>query len=42
MSQEKLRTYIRKTIKELLDEDELNETSFSSAAGAYNTTFALK
>ena len=41
MSQEKLRTYIRKTIKELLDEDGLNETSFSGAAGAYNTPFAF-
>ena len=41
MSQEKLRTYIRKTIKELLDEDGLNETSFSGGAGAYNTPFAF-
>ena len=41
MSQETLRTYIRKTIKELLDEDGLNETSFSGGAGAYNTPFAF-
>ena len=41
MSQEKLRTFIRKTIKELLDEYKLDETSFSGGAGAYNTPFAF-
>jgi|TARA_B100000959_G_scaffold221803_1_gene234634 hypothetical protein len=41
MSRENLRTYIRNIIRELLDEKNLEETSFSSGAGAYNTPFAF-
>jgi hypothetical protein len=42
MSQENLKNFIRKTIIELLDEKNLEETSFSSGAGAYNTPFAFR
>jgi hypothetical protein len=41
MSQENLKNFIRRTIIELLDEKNLEETSFSSGAGAYNTPFAF-
>jgi len=41
MSRENLRTYIRNIIRELLDEKNLEETSFSSGAGSYNTPFAF-
>jgi len=41
MSRENLRTYIRDIIRELLDEKNLEETSFSSGAGSYNTPFAF-
>jgi hypothetical protein len=42
MSQENLKNFIRRTIIELLDEKNLEETSFSSGAGAYNTPFAFR
>ena len=41
MSQKNLKNFIRRTIIELLDEKNLEETSFSSGAGAYNTPFAF-
>ena len=41
MSQENLKNFIRRTIIELLDEKNLEETSFSSGACAYNTPFAF-
>jgi hypothetical protein len=41
MSQSKLRNYIRKTIRELLDDSQIDETTFTGNVSGYNTPFAF-